>query len=185
VADEIETTTGDEANAELAARVAKAAQGETDARRAETVETNRQAVDTDTDEERAARAAAAKRAGFDADLGDVVEDLADDPDADGPREEVEPTAVEPAKPERKATRYVVLQSVAVKISGEEVEMFRRVGDDDTLFAGPDPRQLESAADLLESEGRHLGGRPLVAVPERSWKPKEPKEKPRPPVRSWE
>jgi hypothetical protein len=88
----------------------------------------------------------------------------------------EPPVVEPpAETEvRKLTRYVVLESVAVQISGEPVEMWRVVGE----FEGSGARD----AAHVQLGGSHGA---LVVVPTRSWNPKRPVEKPRPPVVGWE
>lgn len=89
------------------------------------------------------------------------------------------TVSEPPKTEiRKQTRYVVLEAVEVSISGEAVEMWRSVGE----FDGPHPRDGAHAALTADLRAEHGA---LVAVPLRSWVPKRPVEKPRPPVVGWE
>lgn len=83
---------------------------------------------------------------------------------------------------RKLTAYVVLESVNVKIGDEPVEMWRRVGVAEQTFEGP--KALDQAHDVLAKLGRGEHGA-LVPIPERSWRPKRPVEKPRPPVVGWE
>ena len=84
------------------------------------------------------------------------------------------TALKTGKP----TRYLVLESLSVRMGAEDTEMWRPVGE----FDGPKP--LDGAhTQLADSERSEHGA--LVAVPARSWKPKRAVEKPRPPVVFWE
>lgn len=140
---------------ELAAKVAAAAAGGEDLGAVDEGETYAEMDDVDEDAE---------------DLGALMEE---EPEAPASRSSVAPE-VQEAKPAKAPTRYLVLQSVNVKIGEETVELWRPVGE----FDGPKP--LDAAHVALE--GKHDA---LVPVPLRSWKPKRPVEKPRPPVVGWE
>ena len=99
------------------------------------------------------------------------------PVRDGEGFAVAETQAEAPEGERKLTRYVVLEAVAVKRGEDSEELWRVVGE-----AG----QFEGAKALDQAHaalGREHGA--LVAIPVRSWKPKRPVEKPRPPVVGWE
>lgn len=138
-----------------------------------------------TDEELAAEVAAAAKpaavdgSGGDLDWGDEGEKPVGSGESEGHPNAVPENENPPAETTvRKLTRYVVLEAVQVKAGTEEgVEMWRRIGEGAT-FEGP--RALDQAHRAL---GRDHGA--LVAIPERSWKPKRPVEKPRPPVMEWE
>lgn len=112
-------------------------------------------------------------------LDEEAQDWADEPvDAEVVEDGDEPPAAVVDGPEastgKRPTRYVVLEAVKVQIGGQDGEMWREVGE----FDGPHPRD-RAHGQLGGSHGA------LVAVPVRSWKPKRPVEKPRPPVVGWE
>lgn len=79
---------------------------------------------------------------------------------------------------RKLTAYRVLESVTVRHGEVSEELWREVG----VFEGS--RALDLAHDQILAGDAETHGA-LVAVPNRSWNPKRPVEKPRPPVVGWE